>query len=206
MSEPNNKPRSSADDWNERYASGVTPWDSGLVERELRRLVEVDGLPRGMAIELGCGTGTNAVYLAERGYQVTAVDFAAGAVAAAEAKARRAAVAVAFRCADVTQLDASIGSFDFLFDRGCYHCLRREGNLGGYLRAVERLARPGAWMLVMAGNPDAAEQGGPPRVSAAELCADFEPRFRIEQLTACRFEDAGGADGPTAWSLRMSRR
>lgn len=200
------KPKSSADDWNECYAAGSTPWDSGLVERELRRLVEAEALPRGRTLELGCGTGTNAVYLAERGFEVTAVDFAAGAVAAAEARAARAGVRITFVCTDVSRLDALAEPFDFVFDRGCYHCLRREGALAGYLRTLERLTRPGSRVLLMAGNPDAAEQGGPPRVTAAELCHDFERRFRLERLAACRFEDAGGVEGPLAWSLLMTRR
>lgn len=167
------------------------------------------------AIELGCGTGTNAVYLAEQGWDVTAVDLAPQALEQAQrrtADAQRAgrfaggAQPPRFVVGDVTQLDAITGPFDFVFDRGCYHCVRRAGLLGGYISTVRRLTVTGSRILILAGNPDAGEPGGPPKVTAAELMADFEKLCRIERLAAMRFEEADGSDGPLGWSLSMTRR
>lgn len=199
-------PRSSSDDWNECYVSGFLPWDSGIVDRDLQRTLEAkDWTPR-TVLELGCGSGTNAIYLARRGFTVTAVDFAPTAIEQAVAKARAAGVSVQFLCADVTKLDDLREPFDFVFDRGCYHSLRRAGQLSGYLKTVERLTQTGSRLLVLAGNPDANEAGGPPRVRAAELCSDFEKTFALQHLTAMRFEDAGHVEGPLGWSALFVRR
>jgi SAM-dependent methyltransferase len=204
--EPKRPPTITADDWNRRYREADLPWDSGLVSRELRRVVESGEVAPGTAIELGCGTGTNAVWLAEQGFNVTAVDLAPLAIELAEARARAAGVAVRFVVGDVTRLDDVAGPLDFVFDRGCYHCVRRAGLLGGYLATVRRLTTPGARLFVLAGNPDAKEEGGPPKVTAAELVGDFEPFCRVERLTAFRFEDSGGIDGPLGWSCLLTRR
>jgi ubiquinone/menaquinone biosynthesis C-methylase UbiE len=167
--------------------------------------------PELRAIELGCGTGTNAVFLAEQGFEVTAVDFSPAAIE--RAKARAAAVTFAeplrvprFVLGDVAKLEAVAGPFDFLFDRACYHCVRRAGQLSGYLATVRRLTVTGTQLLVLAGNPDAGEVGGPPKVTAAELVGDFEKLCRIERLVAVRFEEADGSPGPLGWSLLMTRR
>lgn len=210
MSEPK-APTISADDWQRRYLAGDAPWDSGLVSRELRQFVDSGDLAplaanRTAAIELGCGTGTNAVYLAQQGFTVTAVDFAAEAVERAKARARAAVVDVRFVCGDATKLDDVTGPFDLVFDRACYHCVRRAGQLSGYVKTVERLTQPGARLFILAGNPDAGEAGGPPKVRAAELVGDFERSFRLERLTAFRFEDAAGVAGPLGWSAMFVRR
>ena len=206
MTEPQRPPTITADDWNRRYETADMPWDSGLVSRELRRIVEASEITHGAAIEFGCGTGTNAVYLAEQGFEVTGVDLAPLAVERAKAKAQAGDVNVQFVCGDVTRLEQISGPFDFVFDRACYHCVRRAGLLGGYLKTVARLTRPGSRILVLAGNPDGGEAGGPPKVTAAELLGDFEPTFRLDRLEAFRFEDAGGVEAWLGWSCLMTRR
>lgn len=53
-------------DWNQHYVAGNAPWDSGLVSKELIRVLDTEKIAPGRAVELGCGTGTNAIYLASR--------------------------------------------------------------------------------------------------------------------------------------------
>ena len=199
------KPTTTADDWNRRYDTADTPWDTGLVSAELRRIVESGCIPPSTAIEFGCGSGTNAIYLAQRGFTVTAVDLASTAIEQAEAKARAAGAQLTLLSGDVSKL-AVAGPFDFVFDRGCYHCVRRAGLLDGYLATLARVTKPGSRILVLAGNADAGTEEGPPKVRAAELTAEFEPLCRIERLAAFHFEDAGGAVGPLGWSCLLSRR
>lgn len=206
MTEARRLPTTSAEDWNGCYRDGHLPWDSGKPSAELRRLVESGELRPCAVVEFGCGTGTNAVYLAEHGFTVTAVDLAPLAVEAAEKKAAAAGVRVRFVCGDVTQLDEVAGPFDFVFDRGCYHCVRRAGLLEGYLATLARLTKPGTRLLVLTGNADSTEELGPPKVKAAELTAEFEPLCRIERLAAFHFEDAYGTQGPLGWSGLLTRR
>lgn len=195
-----------ADDWQRRYETADTPWDSGLVDPALRTLVDSSAVRPCEALEFGCGTGTNAVYLAGAGFRVTAIDYSPLAIEQARAKAAVAGVTVRWHVGDLATLDLPPASFEFLFDRGCYHCLRREGRLSDYQQAVKRLLKPGARVLLLAGNSDSPETGGPPKVSAAELCGDFERLCRIERLEAYHFQDAGGVEGPLAWQILMTRR
>ena len=96
------------------YRLGFTPWDGHPLATSLRGLVEGDGaLTPGTALDIGCGTGDNALYLAGLGWDVTGIDYVAKAVEKARAKAaKRDAAApgsVRFDQADATFRRASDG-------------------------------------------------------------------------------------------------
>ena len=110
-------------DFTDRYLRGETPWDSGQPSEELLRVLGEGKLTGKTVLEYGCGTGTNAVELARRGFLVVAVDIAEPAIRIARDKARAADVTVDFRVADVLKDDLG-GPYDILFDRGVYHCVR----------------------------------------------------------------------------------
>ena len=111
--------------WEEHYRSGTPPWDSGRPSSELIRVVEGEHISPCRAIELGCGTGTNAVWLAQRGFDVTAVDLVPLAIEQAVDRAANAGVKIRFLSLDLLTLPDLGAPFGFLFDRGCYHAVRR---------------------------------------------------------------------------------
>ena len=106
--------------WDSAYHAGRRPpWDTGRTCTELKNLIKKGSIRPGKALELGCGTGTNAIYLASEGFQVTAVDVAPTALNLAIEKAEgrcEGALAAGGRTAL-----PELGTFDFIFDRGCYH-------------------------------------------------------------------------------------
>ena len=191
-------------DWDKRYRDGDMPWDSGLPSRELFRVLDEESIRIGSALELGCGTGTNAVALAERGFSVTAVDLSPTALAVAKQKAQAAEVVVDWRCDNITAISFRETPMNFIFDRGCYHCVRKI-DLPGFQKAVLSACHKGTQMLLITGNANAAGSGGPPRLSAEEIRADWAPWFEIEFLREIHLEDAGGVEGPLAWSCLMRR-
>ena len=67
-------PPTTAPEWDQRYREGTTPWDSGVRSRELARVLDETEIVPCRTAELGCGTGTNAVFLAQQGFAVTAID------------------------------------------------------------------------------------------------------------------------------------
>ena len=74
--------------WNDSYLSGEPlPWDTGTPDPMLIAMIESHAIEPGRTLEVGCGTGTNAIYLAEHGFDVVGVDVAAVAIANARAKA-----------------------------------------------------------------------------------------------------------------------
>jgi cyclopropane fatty-acyl-phospholipid synthase-like methyltransferase len=133
------------------YRLGFVPWDGHPLAKSLQKLIEGDGaLSPGAALDLGCGTGDNSIYLAKHGWQVTGVDFVAKAVAKARAKAEASNVAVDFAQADVTRLSSEgIGSnFGLIVDNGCLHGMSPEDR-DAYVREVTAVAAPDARLLLV---------------------------------------------------------
>ena len=135
------------------------PWETGVTPPEL--IEYIDSHPPGTALDLGCGTGTNAIYLARHGWHVTAIDFALTAIHLARRKVRRLDLDIDFRLEDVTRLDRLVVPFDLILDIGCLHNLDDQGRLT-YLHQVKRLLAPSGTFLVyliIKRNPDDPGRG-----------------------------------------------
>lgn len=173
------------------YRLGFTPWDGHPLAKGLRNLIEggtIPPLPAGTALDLGCGTGDTSVYLAQHGWQVTAVDFAPKALEKAQAKAEASNVSVTFERADITQLSsAGVGhGFDLAVDSGCLHGMN-DHDRAAYAREISLLTAPDAHLLIVAFAPGALlgvrgiDQAEIERLFAPEwvlLSAGDEPGYR----------------------------
>jgi SAM-dependent methyltransferase len=193
-------------DWNDSYRDGKLPWDTGRPSSELQRVVsQKTGRPC-RALELGCGTGTNSVWLAQQGFEVTAVDVAPLAVEHAEKRARTAGVEVQFVVADVLDLPEFNGPFAFFFDRGCYHAVRRSAPQQ-YVRGVARQLVPGGRGLLLAGNAREPHETGPPVVTEEQIRYELGLAFRILELREFRFDEIPGAtERFLGWSCLVENR
>ncbi|MGH3971012.1 MAG: class I SAM-dependent methyltransferase [Mycobacterium sp.] len=161
------------------YRLGFTPWDGHPQSSTLRELVEgTDSLPPGPALDLGCGTGDASIYLAQRGWQVTGVDFVPKALGRAREKAGAAGVSVDFVHADVTHLSqAGIGSgFQVIVDNGCFHGMS-AGDRDLYVQEISALAAPGARLFMIAFKPSG--RFGPAGVDPAEIERRFTPAWTL---------------------------
>src|SRR5947209_7614911 len=144
--------------WDERYEKGDTPWETGQPSSELQRVLAEVTIRPCRALELGCGTGASAGWLARQGFDVTALDLSTLAIERARPRADEAGVHVGFVVADVLNPPAELaGPFDFFFDRGCYHVVRRE-NVAAYRETLRRLTRPGTLGLVLGGHARAPHE------------------------------------------------
>jgi len=134
------------------YRFGFKPWDSGVPPPELKDLIEGPAARSpGKALDLGCGTGTNAVYMSQHGWQVTAIDFVPSAIASAKAKAKAANVSPRFIVGDATRLDElGVGDgYQLAFDLGCMHSIPMERR-DAYVAGVTRATVSGAALLLWA--------------------------------------------------------
>ena len=122
------------------------PWDVGARD-ELVSLVESGRIEPCRAIDLGCGTGDNAIYLARKGFDVTALDYAEAAIEKARARAKDSGVQVSFIVDDLTDLRHVSGAFDFLLDYGVLDDLR-PAQREPYLHNMLRLTHPGSRYLL----------------------------------------------------------
>jgi SAM-dependent methyltransferase len=194
-------------DWDSHYQGGQVPWETGYPSGELRRVIAEDGIAPSPVFELGCGTGINAVWLAQQGFDVTAVDISRVAVEKARRRAAEAGVSVRFEVADVLDLPAGYGPFPLFFDRGCYHAVRRT-DAGAYVRSLQRVTAPGALGLILAGNANSTHKPGegPPVVTAEQMHAELEPAFEIVRLREFVFDQAGEGDQLyLGWSCLLRR-
>ncbi len=107
-------------DWNQRYRDGH---GGGEVDPalELDGIVERFGATRGLVLDVGCGAGADAVYLANRGFDVIGVDVSSEALARAAERAEAHGVSVTWHHGSALELPAETGSVTAVLDRGCLH-------------------------------------------------------------------------------------
>ena len=149
------------------------PWDTGISPPEL--LDFLANHPPGQALDLGCGTGTNAITLTRHGWQVIGIDFAYRAIQAARRKARQAGLSVDLQVGDVTRLEGISGSFDLVLDIGCFHGLDPAG-MQAYVANLDRLLAPQGTFLMYGFFREEAGPG--PGMLPTDLNR-FSPRFEL---------------------------
>jgi cyclopropane fatty-acyl-phospholipid synthase-like methyltransferase len=166
---------------------------------EVVELVEGEGLPSGRALDLGCGTGTNCIYLARHGWEVVGVDFSILAIRQARRKARRTGVDCQFYQGDVTDLAFLADPFDLALDIGCLHSLSPE-RWGRYAAEAARLVWPGGLYLLYAFTlrPD---QSIPRGVAPEKVRSLFTPAFVVERKEIG--EDPSGPRSAWYWLQRL---
>ncbi len=167
--------------WDIVYWLKKTPWDTGVTPPEIVTMIDSGKVPVGRALDLGCGTGTNAIYLAQKGFEVTGLDISGRAISLAKRKARSAQLAdrVRLERGDVTLMRRwAIGhSIDFAFDIGCFHNLEPEAR-ARYAAALTAVLKPGAIYMLYAFEPSGDQRG----VGLDEIAKLFDRDYKLEGL------------------------
>jgi SAM-dependent methyltransferase len=188
--------------WNESYASGQLPWDTGQPEPLLIEFVKSGAVTPCLALEIGAGTGTNAIWMAERGFDVLGVDVSPLAVERAQAKMEGRAARCRFATWDFLAAPLPDGPFQFVFDRGCFHIFDEQSERERFAaRVAAALAPGGLWLSLIGSTEGPPRETGPPRRSAREVTLAIEPALEIVELRSAEFH--GGA--AKAW-LCLSRQ
>jgi SAM-dependent methyltransferase len=157
----------------------------------------------GRALEIGCGTGTNALWLASRGFEVLGIDISPLAIEQARGKAEAAGARVQFRVLDFLTASIDEAPFDFVFDRGVLHVFDEPSEREQFARQVGRVLTTGGHWLSLAGSTEGpARDQGPPRRSARDLVEAVEPELEIIELRTASFDD----DALKAWRLLSRAR
>ncbi|HEU4355400.1 MAG TPA: class I SAM-dependent methyltransferase [Actinomycetota bacterium] len=170
---------------------GRPPWDLGRPQRAIVELAEA-GRIVGSVLDIGCGTGEHALYLAASGHDVVGVDLAPRAIDLARAKVAERGIAVDLRVWDALRIDELGRTFDTALDVGMFHTLSDEER-PRYARALHTTLAPGGHAFILCWSERNAWGFGPRRVTQMELRGTFERgwniRIRGSELES-RLEDA----------------
>lgn len=179
------------------YRLGLTPWDNPSIPAELVDVAEgPSALPPGVALDIGCGTGLHAAYLADHGWQVTAFDV----VTAAIEQARARSADVQWHTADLAGsamtsiTDGLAGRVTLVLDVGCLHGLDSAGRAAWGV-AVDRVAAPGATLLLRAAPPRASRSITPRGIDQREVADLVGPLWKpvsMRSLDWSRYERSPG--------------
>jgi SAM-dependent methyltransferase len=163
------------------------PWYTDCLDEDLIiALSEHAPLP-GRLLELGTGPGTAAARLAALGYEVVAVDIASAAVEQARFRFGTLNPHLAYKIADVCQSLIHLGSFDYAFDRGCFHGISPEER-EQYVQHVAEVIRPRGRLFLKVFSRDEPGDRGPYRFTETEIAEIFKGTFSVHYATKSTFE------------------
>ncbi len=193
-------------DWNERYTTGETPWDTGEPDEHLVEFLRSGAVVAGRALDIGWGKGTNGLWLEHDGLEVLGMDVAAAALEEARTKAIEGEPNCRFERLDFLSDDVPGGPFDLVFDRGCFHVFDAPADRARFARRVASLLGPeGHWLSLIGSTEGPERDSGPPRRSARDVMNAIEPSLEILDFHAIRIH-ADLPEPPAAWFCLSRRR
>jgi SAM-dependent methyltransferase len=190
----------------QRYKSGDTPWDIGKPDFNLIQTVTATPIKPCKALEIGCGTGDNAIWLSQQGFHMVGIDASEVAIEKARSKAVEAIVKCNFIVSDILTSRIEGAPFGFAFDRGCFHTLGSDKKRRRFAENVHgHLGENGLWLSLL-GNADEQRDGpGPPQRTARDIVNPVEPYFEILSLVSGSF-GSNRPNPPRAWVCLAQKR
>jgi SAM-dependent methyltransferase len=207
--------------WEDFYAdrSRKCPFFVGVPDENLAEWLGSGALRGARALDIGCGFGRNAIYLAQHGFTVDAVDQSASAVDWAKEEVARAGVPVSVHGASIFEFDMQPGSYDLAYDGGCFHHMPPHLR-GPYVDLVARALRPGGLFGLTCFTPEGGNELSDEEVyeqgslgwglgyDEARLREIWGTAFDVRELRRMR-EQPGGAGlfgKDFLWAVLMQRR
>lgn len=167
--------------WDQVYRSNSgerMPWYYRELDPDVARTIDAYRL-RGRAVDVGTGPGTQAIALAERGFDTTGTDISPAAVEAARTRDTKGRVRFVVDDVLASRLDER---FDLVFDRGCFHVLP-AARRADYVRAIAARLAPGGMLLLKCFADDQPGEGGPSRFSPDDVRQIFGGMFDVLEIT-----------------------
>lgn len=193
----------------EQAYEGKPPWDIGKPQPVIVRSADKVA---GSVIDVGCGTGENALFFAERGHDVVGIDFLEKPIAEARRKAAERGLSARFLVHDALQLDTLPDRFDSAIDCGLFHVFA-DDDRARYVSGLATIIRPGGKLILLCFSDKEPPGDGPRRITEQELRAAFANDWEIESLEEAQFEVRPDLEdirfsegGPYAWLGVIRRR
>lgn len=184
---------------------GTAPWDTGAPQPEVEVLLDEE-LIHGRILDLGCGTGQNAMLLAEAGHDVTGVDMVPRAIEQAKAAADARGLHIHWQVGDALALRSQFkGHFDTILDSGVFHVFGDEDR-AKYVQELKTLIAPGGLVHVIVFSDKEGGDDGPRRVSRKELIHAFLDGWTMQEIRQTRYAIRSREDGAKAWRGTWRRK
>jgi ubiquinone/menaquinone biosynthesis C-methylase UbiE len=158
------------------------PWEEGQPSAELVALINSGVVEKGAALDICCGSGNNAIFLAQQGFTCYGIDISSTAVDYARERAARENVTCQLSPGNVLALPYEEDSFTLVFDRGCWHTISpddRETFIGGIYRV---LRMGGKYQLLCFSTKDHPSRDIPYSFAPKEIRHSFSPWFKIHRI------------------------
>ena len=190
--------------WDASYHDGRAPWDVGRPQPAVVRLASAGGFA-GAVLDVGCGTGENALHIAALGLPVLGVDVAETALAIAREKADDCGIEVEFAAADALQLEHLARSFKTVLDSGLFHTFDGDERTR-YVASLASVTEHAGTLYVFCFSDDGPDKGPHP-IRQKELRAAFQPTqgWEIVAIHPDRIQTRIHHDGAPAWFATIKR-
>ena len=194
-----------ANEFFERYARGDLPWQIDRPQPEVLRLIEEKKFESPI-LDLGCGSGDNAIELARRGYRVLGMDLVPEALRRAREKAAKAGLMQPpeFLEGDALRLQGSGVEAETVLDCALFHVFEDEER-PRYVNGLEEVLSPGGRLHILSFSELETREPGPRRLTRESIAGAFGRGWTLEEAVRCRYFDRLRADGAHAWRVTFRR-
>jgi 2-polyprenyl-3-methyl-5-hydroxy-6-metoxy-1,4-benzoquinol methylase len=179
------------------------PWDIGRHQKEIVQLEQM-GEIIGSVLDVGCGTGVNALYLAAQKHEVWGVDFTPVAIQKAEQKAAQRNLHVTFLVLSVLELHTLGRTFDTVIDSGLFHALS-DGDRLVFVDKLAAVIRRGGTYFMLCFSELEPGSYGPRRITQAEIRDSFRDGWHINYIRPATMEGRVRPEGAHAWLSSISK-
>jgi len=191
--------------WEDAY-NARPPWDIGRPQPVFVELVRAGELNIGGVLDVGCGTGENALYLAEKGFSVVGVDLATRAIDAAKAKSTERKLKVDFRIANALSLEFKNDYFDNAIDSGLFHTFNESNRVDFAIEIARVIKTGGKYFMLCFSDKEPTNWGGPRRITKEEIATTFSPLFNINYIRDAYFATRIHNNGGRAYLTSATRK
>lgn len=173
--------------WNEVYESDtVPPWDTGQPQPALVATVERYGVS-GSVLDVGCGTGTHALWATEQGYTALGIDFSEEGLKIARERATERHLDTDFRVADALNLPSNLGPFETVLDSGLFHAFETDQR-ETYARELAEVVSSGGYVFLVGFAEGATENAGPNPLVPDDIHSAFGNGWSVHEVQEGVFE------------------
>ena len=188
------------------YAEGLPPWQIDRPQAEVLRWLE-QGAFVSPVLDIGCGSGDNAIALARAGYRVVGLDAVEEALRRAREKAGREALVQPpeFVLGDALRLEESGLEVESVLDCALFHTFSDEDQVK-YVGGLSQVLPAGGKVHLLSFSEMETRSPGPRRLSLEQITGPFGPAWEVEEAVRCRYEDRVRPDGAHAWRVTLVKK